>query len=43
MITNLVTLAGGAEVESIWDAGDSEITDAARELVKSERDAISKA
>jgi len=41
MITNLATLARGPEVESIWDAEDPELIDAARQLLENKRGAVS--
>lgn len=40
MITNLATAARGAEVESIWDAEDSELIAAARELLAAREQAV---
>ena len=39
MITNLATHARGPEVESIWDAEDEELLDAAREYLANRADA----
>jgi hypothetical protein len=33
MLTNLATLARGAQIESIWDAEDEELTAACRRLL----------
>jgi hypothetical protein len=41
MVTNLATLARGPQVESIWDADDSEFIDAARQLLENRRAAVS--
>ncbi len=33
MLTNLATLARGAQIESIWDAEDAELAEACRRLL----------
>ncbi|REJ73756.1 MAG: hypothetical protein DWQ34_08905 [Planctomycetota bacterium] len=37
MITNLAGLARGHEVESIWDAEDDELIEAARQMLEQKR------